>query len=92
MTHYHTRSLGLASYLRHTLGADAHLSTTKVDDGRNVSFIFHDPKDQCPRWAKAFFSPQGAPVTDARALLEASRDIRLTMTAAIKTGIWQSEK
>jgi len=88
---YKTTHQSLASFFRYGLGDAAHRSTVRASDGRSVSFEFDDPENRCPELAKAFFSIEGAPVTDGRVLLEVSRAVRQTMTQAIKSGRWEWE-
>jgi len=88
---YCTTNLGLASFLRYALGDEAHFSTTREADGRTITFRFSDDKGRCSDLATGYFSKRGVPVTDARLLLEASRDIRRTSTVAIKAGRWDWE-
>lgn len=86
---YSTTHQSLAAFLRFGLGDDAHLTTTREGDGRTVAFRFDDPDGRCSEMAKSFFSGEGAAISDARVLLEVSREIRQTMTAAIRTGRWE---
>jgi hypothetical protein len=89
MMNYSTTHQSLAAFLRYGLGDDAHLTTTRDGDERTVTFRFDDPDGRCSEMAKSFFSGEGAAISDARVLLEVSREVRNTITCAIKTGRWE---
>jgi hypothetical protein len=87
---YSTIHQSLASFLRYALGDDSHLTTTREGE-RTLTFRFNDDGGRCSALAKAFFSEEGAAISDARVLLDVSREIRQTMTAAIRAGRWEKE-
>jgi hypothetical protein len=89
---YITTHQSLAAFLRYALGDDAHTMTEQDGDRRTISFTFDDPGERCSEIAKGFFAKAGAPVTDARVLLDVSRDVRKTITTAIKVGTWRNER
>jgi hypothetical protein len=87
MSHYTTKHIGFAGFLRYVLGDDSHVSTKKDEMG--VSITFDDPDYRCGELQTAFFSEEGAVVGNARALLDCSRDITYTIVEAKRYGSWE---
>lgn len=81
---YTTRNLGLAAFLAYVLGTGGHIATHSSE--RGCTFEFTNDSGRCVELASSFFSDDGAPVTDARALLECLRDVRSTMFRARESG------
>jgi hypothetical protein len=79
---FKTRHQGCASLCRFALGDSAHRRTFRDEDGK-ISFEFLDPEEKCPEIAQMFFHPEGAAVSDARALLDAHRAVRMSISAAL---------
>ena len=88
---YSTHHRGLAAVLRFALGAESHRRTFSVENDR-IYFEFHDPANECPSLEKEFFSGDGAMVSDARKLLEASAQLYKTVSIALRDGQWRNER
>jgi hypothetical protein len=80
---YVTRHFGLASALRFCLGDSAHLATFVEPGSKRISYEFADHEGVCEKLAGVFFSEQGMATDDARMLIEAAREVKKTMSAAI---------
>ncbi len=82
MKTFKTRHQSTASFLRFRMGDNSHVSTVPDPNGR-ITFEFMDADHQCPEMVRAFWS--GAPVTDTRALLDADRAVRRTVSIALNS-------
>jgi hypothetical protein len=90
MSEYSTKHIGLATFLIYVLGDAAHLAT-EAEHERSCRFHFDDPNRQCKALGDAFFSPEGAAIDDARALLECKNQIVNSTKAARHSpdGTWE---
>jgi len=89
MSRYRTCHQGCASVLRFVFGDASHSRTYRRSDGR-ISFEFIDPEDKAAEIAQMFFEPEGIATSDARALLECDRAVRLTVGECIQHGEWRN--
>jgi len=88
MSEVNIKHVGYAAFLRYCLGDDAHTATTKIPTG--FTFSFDDKDDQCNDLHVAFYSPEGAAVGNARALLDCAKAIKTTLAIAKRLGSWEN--
>jgi hypothetical protein len=92
-TIYTSRHFGLASALRYILGDSAHRETWVENGTKRISYAFRNTNGECEKLAAVFFSDAGMATGNARDLIEAAREVKKTMTAAINTDgeqIWRN--
>jgi hypothetical protein len=92
MNTFRTRHQGLSALMRYSLGDHAHLRTYLESD-RRVSFEFDDSAGRCADIARTFFESEGAAVSNAKALLDAHRKVRGSVSDAIESdGEWRNRE
>jgi hypothetical protein len=92
---FSTAHLGFASFLFYCLGDDSFVKTIREVNGTKFThhFVFNDAEGVCPNLNSEFFSPDGAQVGDARALLECNRTIKRTIRSCdlSPNGTWYAD-